>query len=173
MQNISVQDNHLRKGQTPMNELRAINDSRNSFYGKANVINEDGKTKLKSYSTIVAYIENDKAVVNGTYSPTTLRHIKEFLLQHGFKADNKSQIIEDYPEPEDTTPEETPLANHMKSISMVCAMGSLLSNTPKEQNTFDKRMLGTINGISFPDDFDTLPEEEKTKRLQLAKEQLA
>ena len=51
-----------------------------------------------SYCTEVAYIENKKAVVLMTYSPTTLRHIKEFLLQYGFKAENKKQIENDYME---------------------------------------------------------------------------
>jgi hypothetical protein len=36
------------------------------------------------------------AEVFGTYSQTTLRHIKEFLLQHGFRADNSKQIMADY-----------------------------------------------------------------------------
>ena len=73
-------------------------DSRKSFYKKALVINEDNKLKLQSYDTIVAELNtaNNKIKVNGTYSNTTLRHIKEFLKQKGFKADNKKQIEEDY-----------------------------------------------------------------------------
>jgi hypothetical protein len=67
-----------------------------SFYGKAYVYDKDGKKILRSYSTDVAYIENGKAVVRGTYSVTTLRHIKEFLQQNGFKAENSKQIIADY-----------------------------------------------------------------------------
>lgn len=77
-------------------ELQAQCDSRASFYGKAQVRSEDGRTILQSYSTDVAYIENGKAHINGTYSMTTLRHIKEFLKQNGFKAESKDQIIEDY-----------------------------------------------------------------------------
>lgn len=79
-------------------ELNCNFDSRKSFYGKANVRTEDGKTILKSYSTDVAYIKDGKAVVNGTYSPTTLRHIKEFLKQNNFKAETSKQIVEDYEE---------------------------------------------------------------------------
>ena len=79
-----------------MYELSASIDSRQSFYGKAQVIVEDNKITLQSYNTRVAYIEDDKAFIYGTYSCTTLRHIKEFLLQHGFKADNKKQILKDY-----------------------------------------------------------------------------
>ncbi|KKL82560.1 hypothetical protein LCGC14_1983560 [marine sediment metagenome] len=66
-------------------ELNCDYDSRNSFYGKANVRTEGNKTILQSYTTDVAYIENGCAVVNGMYSNTTLRHIKEFLLQNARK----------------------------------------------------------------------------------------
>jgi hypothetical protein len=77
--------------------LQARFDSRKDFYGKAVVENCDsGAIILTSYNTNVAYIKDGKAHVNGTYSATTLRHIKEFLLQNGFKADNKAQIIKDY-----------------------------------------------------------------------------
>ena len=71
-------------------------DSRKSFYGKADVRQEGNKLILKSYNTDVAYIQDGRAVVKGTYSPTTLRHIKEFLRQNGFKADSAKQIMKDY-----------------------------------------------------------------------------
>lgn len=51
-------------------ELSARYDARASFYGKAEVY--------------------------GTYSQTTLRHIKEFLSQNGFVANNSKQIMADY-----------------------------------------------------------------------------
>jgi len=78
-------------------ELVCYHDSRASFYGKARSRSEGNKTILTSYSTDVAYIEDGEVVVpNGTYSNTTLRHIKEFLLQNGFVADTKEQIEKDY-----------------------------------------------------------------------------
>jgi hypothetical protein len=79
-----------------ISELTPVNDSRASFYGKAKIVNVDKEIQLHSYDTHVATINNGKVTVNGTYSTTTLRHIKEFLLQHGFKAENKKQIMEDY-----------------------------------------------------------------------------
>jgi len=77
-------------------ELTPIHDSRKSFYGKATIINENGTITLISYHIRVATIKDGKAVVLGTYSQTTNRHIKEFLKQQGFKADNTKQIIKDY-----------------------------------------------------------------------------
>lgn len=83
-------------------ELTPMYDNRASFYGKAHVIeqySDDGKVviTLRSYSTDVARINEDgSAKVYGTYSQTTLRHIKEFLKQNGFKAENSKQIMADY-----------------------------------------------------------------------------
>jgi hypothetical protein len=71
-------------------------DSRKDFYGKARVFEEDGKKVLVSYNTRVAEIENGKPKVFGLYSSTTTRHIKEFLLQNGFKAESSKQIMQDY-----------------------------------------------------------------------------
>jgi len=76
--------------------LECLNDNCKSFYGKAVVtIGKDKKTLL-SYNTEVAYIFDNQAIVNNTYSVTTLRHIKEFLKQNGFKAESKEQILNDY-----------------------------------------------------------------------------
>lgn len=78
-------------------DLRPMYDSRQSFYGKARVRNNDGDLELISYNTRVAVIHKDGEVsVYDTYSATTLRHIKEFLLQNGKKADSKAQIERDY-----------------------------------------------------------------------------
>jgi len=80
-----------------MTELKPIYDSGKSFYGKAKTYFSGSNLVLRSYSTDVAYItENNEAVVNGMYSQTTSRHIKEFLLQNGFQADNWKQIEADY-----------------------------------------------------------------------------
>ena len=82
-------------------ELQAQYDARKSFYGKARVtthLNEKSEMviSLYSYETLVCYIVNKKPVVLGTYSQTTLSHIKEFLIQHGFIAETKAQIEKDY-----------------------------------------------------------------------------
>ena len=76
--------------------LETIYDKRNSFYNKAMIEHKGNILKLYSYNTLVAEIKENKAFVYGTYSPTTLRHIKEFLKQNGFTAENKKQIEKDY-----------------------------------------------------------------------------
>jgi hypothetical protein len=77
-------------------DLQPRYDSRKNFYGKAKVTEKGNKKVLTSYSTDVAEIENGNAKVHGLYSATTTRHIKEFLKQNGFKADNSKQIMKDY-----------------------------------------------------------------------------
>jgi hypothetical protein len=87
-----------------MQDLQPIYDSRASFYGKAQVIenpdvatgDEHVKVLLSYKTTVAATTANGKAKVFGAYSATTLRHIKEFLLQNGFKAESKQQILKDY-----------------------------------------------------------------------------
>ena len=77
-------------------ELEAIYDSSQSFYGKAKVELDGNKIILYSYGSYVAYIENYDAYITGDYTQTTMRHIKEFLLQNGFEAVSKEQMMEDY-----------------------------------------------------------------------------
>lgn len=79
-------------------ELCPYYDSAKSFYGKAKVIEIENDVFLMSYDTIVAFFNRDTKIakVVGTYSATTLRHIKEFLKQSGFKAETKKQIEKDY-----------------------------------------------------------------------------
>lgn len=79
-------------------ELCPYYDNAQSFYGKAKVIEIENDVFLVSYDTIVAFFNRDAKVaqVYGTYSATTLRHIKEFLKQSGFKAETKKQIEKDY-----------------------------------------------------------------------------
>ena len=71
-------------------ELQARYDSRNSFYGKAHVREYDDCLVLCSYSTDVAMIKDGKFYLNGYYSQTTSRHIREFAKQHGFSHDKKA-----------------------------------------------------------------------------------
>lgn len=88
----------------PQYDLETRYDSRASFYGKAKVEADYPEVRLISYTTHVATIKFDgrpgegigRAEVYGTYSATTLRHIKEFLKQHGFKAENSKQIMAEY-----------------------------------------------------------------------------
>lgn len=54
-----------------------------------------------------------------------------------------------------------------KSIAMVAKIGEILCDNKEEKNNWKKRMLkaGLGEGINLPEDFDTLPEDEKERRL--------
>lgn len=85
--------------EAPICDLEPRYDGRKSFYGKAkvNTGDNDDQNSLYSYNTLVAKINDEgKPEVYGTFSDTTLRHIKEWLRQHGFKAESKAQIMKDY-----------------------------------------------------------------------------
>lgn len=79
--------------------LKNIHDLK-GFGGKATVeIGDDGKKVLYSYDTPVVEISKDKKVKllpDWKYSMTTLRHVREFLRQEGFKAESSKQIENDY-----------------------------------------------------------------------------
>lgn len=149
-------------------ELRTIHDGRKSFYKKAYVIENDGVVSLRSYQTIVCEIIEGKPQVYGTYSNTTLRHIKEFLKQHGFKAENSSQILNDYPEVE--KPQRKPQSDFIKTTSLIASLGDLFGNNQKDSNDWKARMLKAglePRGLIMPEDWESLTEEEKEKRLNL------
>ena len=84
--------------QVVVTELRAVYDSRVSFYGKAQVIAGNGVIELQSYKTRVARLENyELTILPGAgywWTATTGRHINEFVQQFGGKKMTKAQIIE-------------------------------------------------------------------------------
>lgn len=73
-------------------------DSKKSFYKKAIVKENEKEIVLYSYNTKVAIIDkiSNSCKVTGTYSNTTLRHIKEFLHQNNFPCGSKQEIIRMY-----------------------------------------------------------------------------
>ena len=81
----------------------------------------------------------------------------------------KFDVYEYTDTPCETLPRE---ADPFAGLKMVCAIGKLLCDTPEEKNNWNKRMLSTQPGIDIPENFDSLPEEEKTRRLEGALNQL-
>lgn len=79
-----------------MYELSPQFDTVKSFGNNARVEIENNVKSLYSYNTLVATIQNDNLSVLNTQSNTTVRHIKEFAKQNGFKAETKKQIESDY-----------------------------------------------------------------------------
>ena len=73
-------------------ELDPRFDARQSFYGKAHVIDhENGVYELLSYDTIVSRCEDGKVTHLGKWSRTTSRHQREFEKQFSRTYDNTKQ----------------------------------------------------------------------------------
>lgn len=155
-------------------ELRCINNSRKSFYGKARVREEEGKTILISYDTEVAYIENGKPIIKGMYSYTTARHIREFLAQHGFDTEmpfsrlEKLYSLSDEQKQENQKLEEEKATNMFRSVKAFAGLSEVFCSTQKDKNDWKARMLKAgleSEGLIMPDDWEQLSESEKENRL--------
>jgi hypothetical protein len=61
-----------------------------------------------------------------------------------------------------------PEPNFLKTVSMVSAMFGLMSKgqDQKKTNNQKKRFFDKVQGINFPEDWNNLTEEEKSKRLE-------
>lgn len=72
-------------------ELTPRYTNNQSFYGKAFIIQADGKTYLRSYETIVCFIDENNTPHRtwSGFSKTTGRHITDFFKQHGINFDGK------------------------------------------------------------------------------------
>lgn len=115
--------------------------------------------KVISYTTHVATIDREagKLFVHGWWSVTTSKHINHVADTYGLVKEDRKL--------EETNKPET---DNLKTIGLIAGLGDLFSSTPEESNTWKKRMLNAGlagQGLEFPEDFDKLPEEEKTRRL--------
>ena len=60
-----------------------------------------------------------------------------------------------------------PEPNFLKTVSSVSAMfGLMCQNDVKTKNKYQKKFFDKVQGINFPDDWESLSEEEKSKRLE-------
>lgn len=69
-------------------------DSRKSFYGKAHILeSDDGNIYLRSYDTIVCYIDKDGCFHRtwGGYSATTQRHVNSFMYEYGISPQRRGK----------------------------------------------------------------------------------
>ena len=133
-----------------------LRTTRNLYY-------KQEKPNLKvyySYTTPVALeINGQLKVSENRWSITTGRHLT--WIDGGnkkarLKRDEFNQLLKQHkPEP-----------NFLKTVSMVSAMFGLMSQDQKKTNDQKKRFFDNVNGLSFPNDWETLSEEEKTRRLE-------
>lgn len=113
--------------------------------------------KVYSYQTHVATIKGRQLVRHGYWSVTTSKHINHVAALFGL------EVVDGPIGP--ANPEAEGAPSPFKVVSQAIAVGTVLCSTREERAAWNKRMLSTINGISFPDDFDSLPLEERERRL--------
>tara|TARA_R100001244_G_scaffold85935_1_gene65751 strand:+ start:162 stop:614 length:453 start_codon:yes stop_codon:yes gene_type:complete len=114
-----------------------------------------------SYITPVALeIDGVLKVSENQWSVTTARHLT--WIDGGnkkarLKREEFNQLIKQHkPEP-----------NFLKTVSTVSAMfGLMCQNDVKTKNKYQKRFFDKVQGINFPEDWNNLTEEEKSKRLE-------
>jgi hypothetical protein len=117
--------------------------------------------KVISYSTHVADIKGNDLVIYGKYSPTTSKHLKQLAAHRGLDIVQLQQS--DRPA---KTEQETASDNPFKAVAFVAAIGDVMEDTIEGRNAWKKRMvLAGVAGISFPEDWDSLDEKVKEKRL--------
>lgn len=122
----------------------------NKDYGKNLKVVDN---RVISYTTHVATIDGGKLLVHGKWSNTTSRHINTV-------ADDYGLTKVDSPKPEDNS--------HHKSVALVASLAALFTDNKKESNDWKARMLKaglSTQGLIIPEDWDTLTEDEKEKRL--------
>lgn len=87
-----------------------------------------------------------------------LEQMKGYLL-----SDKKRKMLKDFIK----NYEDTEAMDSLRNVGMVAMLGDILAETQKDRNAWKLRMLkaGLGEGIILPDDFDTLPEKEKERRL--------
>ena len=115
-----------------------------------------------SYTTPIALeIDGVLKVSQNQWSITTAKHLT--WIDGGNKKDRLkpeefNQLLKEHkPEPD-----------FLKTVSMVSSMfGVLMHKEDKSKvNAQKKKFFDNVQGLNFPDDWNDLPEEEKTKRLE-------
>lgn len=123
--------------------------------------------RVISYTTHVATIDhaNRKLLVHGWWSATTSKHVNHVADTYGL------ELVKDVPLDGINPRQADGESGLLKSVAMVAAFGKILCPDQKSQNDWQARMLkaGLGNrGLTMPDDWDNLNEDEKESRLTKA-----
>lgn len=128
---------------------------------------ENGINIFYSYSTPVAFvIDGTLTISENVWSITTAKHlnwIEDYIgVERKFlRIPNKDfQKLLDKHRPQ-------PKHDFLKTVGTMSALFGLMSKgeDKKKVNNQKKRFFNHVEGLHFPEDWDTLTEEEKEKRL--------
>jgi hypothetical protein len=119
-------------------------------------LSKDGD-KVYSYNTHVATISRDKLIVHGYWSVTTSKHVNYVANYYGLtKIDGPRDDVE-----------KNPLNAVFTGIKWFNILADMSNANEHEKNESKKRIIkaGLGDAITFPDDWDSLSEDEKSRRL--------
>ena len=125
------------------------------------------KTRIAFKHTAVLLVDGHKAdetkvcYQNRTWESYEFQSVMERLI------DKTKALTKDEKEEAKKFIKEYRETGTFDGLRMVAAFGDILCDTPKEKNDWKKRMMKASlgGGVNFPDEWDRLPEEEKTRRL--------
>jgi hypothetical protein len=125
---------------------------------------ENGTTFYKSYDTIIAF-ENFKSglvVRCNSWSTTTGKHLN--WIDGGNKKARLSS--EEFKKALEKVKPTEKAPDMLKTVSSVSAIfGLMCQNDVKTKNKYQKKFFDKVQGMNFPDNWESLSEEEKSKRL--------
>ena len=101
--------------------------------------------------------------LNRTWEKYTFQSVLQKIIEKNFSAGEKEiylAIIEEQGLNMDLKP--------LKTVSLIAKLGDVLCKEDRDKNKWKKKMLKTLKGVDFPEDFDNLPEKEQAKRLDNA-----
>ena len=130
-------------------------------------------SKVYSYKTHVATIEGRKLIVHGYWSTTTSKHINHVADVYGLE--KVKEIGDRAQRLEAEKHEEREGLAHLKTVALVASLGEVFGANQVQRNDWKTRMLKAGlegRGLIMPEDWDTLSEDEKTRRLNGAISQL-
>jgi len=92
--------------------------------------------------------------------------IKDYLKPSEYKA------LRYYIDHQREEEEKEKVLGKFSGLAAITKMAAIMAPDQKAANESRRRILEATPGISFPDDWDTLPEEEKTRRLDAVENEM-
>jgi hypothetical protein len=131
---------------------------------------EDGMKVFYSYSTPVGFQPRNSGevvVCENVWSVTTAKHLNWIEDWAGYPRKQNRLKRDEFKEAlaKARGPEEENSNDMLKTTSMVSMMFGLLA-TDKDKELAQKKRFFEIAGLTFPEDWDSLSNEEKEKRIK-------
>ena len=105
---------------------------------------------------------------NRTWESYTYQSLIRSLVEK-FKKTYKIDITHEWEkfDSKQTGREEEESNSFLKTVGLIAKIGAVVTDSQEEKNKWQERMLKAgISGLSFPEDWETLSEDEKESRLE-------